>query len=164
MSEWIPGNIPSKTGDYWVTLKSGIVTYDEFYSIEDADFYSIEKADIITAEWYLSNEGDVIAYMPIEKPAPYILPKMKETKIHTWDYLSEFCEALKNQLVEDEKKWGTTWLERSKNGQEKRAFDRYHQYYAEWVAADIPIPWLKIAGEALIAWIRENNKLDKTKS
>lgn len=36
--------------------------------------------------------------------------------IHVWDYLKEFSEALQNQLEDDEKRWGNTWLKRTREG------------------------------------------------
>jgi hypothetical protein len=73
------------------------------------------------------------------------------------DYLPKFVDALKIQLEDDEKRWKNTWTTRTIDGQEERIFAKYRDYYDQWKNAGVPIPWLKIAGEALIAWVRENN-------
>jgi len=82
------------------------------------------------------------------------------------DFLDEFLVELKAQLIEDNERWGDTWLKRPKKGQADRAFDRFTEYYMEERLAKslsgVPstifidhLPWLKITGEALIGWIRE---------
>ena len=73
------------------------------------------------------------------------------------DFMPEFTQALRAQLEEDDRRWGDTWLERSRSGQEARAFAVFDRYWVEYVYENRPIPWLKIAGEALIAWIRVNH-------
>ena len=73
------------------------------------------------------------------------------------DFLFEFMDALALQLLEDEKKWGDTWLKRFPEGQEARIWEHIQTYFDQFFNAGVPIPWLKIAGLALIAWIRETN-------
>ena len=41
-------------------------------------------------------------------------------------------------------------------GQEIRAMDTFDRYFVDFYHDDKPMPWLKVAGEALIAWVREN--------
>lgn len=77
--------------------------------------------------------------------------------IHVWDYLKEFSEALQNQLEDDEKRWGNTWLKRTREGQEDRTICTFNDYFDQWKESKKPIPWLKIAGGALICWIREQH-------
>ena len=79
---------------------------------------------------------------------------------HVWDFLPEFIEALKTQLKEDEKRWGDTWKKRIRGGQVDRIYAEFTTYRDQFENAGIPIPWLKIAGLALIAWIRDNNPED----
>ena len=71
------------------------------------------------------------------------------------DFVDGFCAALKEQLAEDAKRWGTTWLHRPRSGQEERTWfgmmNRYHKYQN----VGTPINWLQVAGDALIAWLRE---------
>ena len=74
-----------------------------------------------------------------------------------WDYLPEFIEALQEQLESDDKRWGDTWQKRIRGGQENRIMANIDNYYDQWRNGGNSIPWLKIAGLALIAWIRENN-------
>lgn len=79
---------------------------------------------------------------------------------HVWDFLPEFVEALTAQLKEDEKRWGDTWKGRLKRSQEERIFNDFDDYWDQYEKGGIPIPWLKVAGLALIAWIRDNNPED----
>jgi hypothetical protein len=74
-----------------------------------------------------------------------------------WDFLPEFTDALTKQLEEDDKRWGDTWLQRIPEGQEVRIEEHIKSYFDQWRNAKHPIPWLKIAGLALIAWVRENH-------
>ena len=76
-------------------------------------------------------------------------------KLH--QFLPEFVKALEIQLKEDEIRWGDTWLHRTRSGQEQRIQDDYNNYFDQFNNADIPVPWLKVVGNASIAWVRENN-------
>ena len=74
------------------------------------------------------------------------------------DFLDEFYEALQNQLTDDQERWGNAWLEkRTIRGQETRIYDRIWEYYTAWAEDGVPIPWLKVIGNAYIAWIRETH-------
>jgi len=75
----------------------------------------------------------------------------------TWDYLQEFSDALKQQLEQDQKRWGDTWLQRIPEGQETRIEEHIKTYFDQYRNAQQPVPWMKIAGLALIAWVRENH-------
>lgn len=77
--------------------------------------------------------------------------------IHVWDFLGSFTDALKEQLEADEKRWGNTWLQRLPEGQEVRIEEHIKTYFDQFRNANTPVPWLKIAGLAMIAWIRVNN-------
>ena len=77
--------------------------------------------------------------------------------MNVWDFLPEFTEALQKQLESDEKRWGDTWQHSVRGGQENRIMANIDNYYDQWRNGGNSIPWLKIAGLALIAWIRENN-------
>ena len=72
------------------------------------------------------------------------------------NYLPAFMVALRDQLISDEARWGDTWRNRTREGQEERIMDTIDDYFDQYVTEDEPIPWLKIAGNAMIAWIREN--------
>jgi hypothetical protein len=81
------------------------------------------------------------------------------------DFLDEFLVELRAQLISDDELWGDTWLKRPKKGQADRIYDRIKQYYideklGQRLVGDNThfldsLPWLKIAGLALIGWIRE---------
>lgn len=75
------------------------------------------------------------------------------------EYLDEFVEALREQIIEDNKRWGNTWVERGLvwNGksQEQRFFEWVIEKYLQYAHKNKPFPWLKIAGEAMIGYIRE---------
>lgn len=76
---------------------------------------------------------------------------------HVWDFIKEFSEALQEQLEQDEKRWGNTWLQRGKSNQEFRIQEHIDTYFDQYREVGKPIPWLKIAGLAMIGWIRENH-------
>lgn len=73
------------------------------------------------------------------------------------DYLPEFVDALREQLAQDARRWGNTWLQRIPEGQETRIGEHIKSYFDQWQNAGVSIPWLKIAGLALIAWVREQH-------
>ena len=74
-----------------------------------------------------------------------------------WEFLPEFCKALEEQLKEDDKRWGDTWLKRGRLGQEERTISTFNDYFDSYLNAGHPINWLKIAGGALICWYREQH-------
>lgn len=71
------------------------------------------------------------------------------------EYLPQFFEVVKERIETDQQRWGQTWAKRSKEGQEDRIYARFNDYFDQWKNAGTPIPWLKIVGEAFIAWVRE---------
>jgi hypothetical protein len=73
------------------------------------------------------------------------------------DFLPEFVKVLTKQLEEDEKRWGDTWLHRTREGQEERTIKSFNDKFDQYLNAGIPIPWLKMIGDSLICWIRENH-------
>lgn len=73
-------------------------------------------------------------------------------------YLPEFLGELRLQLREDDKRWGSTWKNRPREGQEIRVFQAYDNYFDQYLHAHVPIPWLKVVGNAFIAWLRENHE------
>mgnify|MGYP001110121389 CR=1 FL=1 len=72
-------------------------------------------------------------------------------------FLAEFVSELRDQLEKDEERWGDTWRQRDVGGQEKRIYAKFQEYYDQWEHGGNPIPWRKVAGLALIGWIRENH-------
>jgi hypothetical protein len=94
--------------------------------------------------------GDVpIRYKDVVVP-------LKEGDPRLVDLLPEFVDHLKNQLMKDEERWGSTWLNLPKEGQESRIMEELDQYHTDFKKDGTPIPWLRVAGNALIAWLREN--------
>jgi hypothetical protein len=77
--------------------------------------------------------------------------------MNIWDFLPEFVIELENQLREDAKRWGDTWLKRTREGQELRTKETFRDYFDQFENSSIPVPWLKIAGGALICWVREKH-------
>lgn len=73
------------------------------------------------------------------------------------EYMDEFVSDLREQLTLDDKRWGETWRHRSREGQELRVLRVYTNYFDQYIHAGSPIPWLKIVGNAYIAWVREKH-------
>lgn len=73
------------------------------------------------------------------------------------DFVDEFCEELKEQIEEDQKRWGDTWRHRPIEGQVDRMMNRFRDYQDQHNNGNTPMPWTKVAGEALIGWVRDNN-------
>ena len=71
------------------------------------------------------------------------------------EYLPYFMDALAEQLEDDFQRWGNTWLTRPIEGQSERTVKTLRDYFDQYEQAGIPINWLKIAGNALICWVRE---------
>lgn len=86
------------------------------------------------------------ARVPLEEREPRLV-----------DFLDEFFEAFTQQIESDEKRWGTTWLNRPMEGQEERTFQRFQDYFDQFEHASQSIPWLKVVGEAFICWVRETH-------
>ena len=74
------------------------------------------------------------------------------------DFLPEIVDQLHKQLEDDEKRWGNTWKTRPAYGQELRAYQRLNDYFDQWKNKGVPIPWLKVMGEAMICLVRENHR------
>lgn len=77
--------------------------------------------------------------------------------VKVWDFMPDFLMALRAQLEEDDVRWGDTWLKRLPDGQEERTEEVFNGYFAGWRDKGIPVPWLKVAGGALICWIRDEH-------
>lgn len=77
--------------------------------------------------------------------------------LHVSDYLDEFLLDLRQQLAADGERWGDTWLERPREGQEDRTWFGMMNRYHKFKNAGTPINWLQVAGDALICWIRERH-------
>jgi len=73
------------------------------------------------------------------------------------DFIPELVEALEKELTEAEKRWGDTWLNRTRKGQEGRDEKRFQDYFDQFKYNGIPVPWLSIIGNSFICWIRDNH-------
>ena len=73
------------------------------------------------------------------------------------DFIPEFVKAFEEQLKADDKRWGDTWLKRTVAGQEERTAKTYKDYFDQYFNGGVPIPWLKIIGNAYICWVREQH-------
>jgi hypothetical protein len=66
---------------------------------------------------------------------------------------------VEKQLIEDEKRWGDEWKKRGLvwkgQSQEERFYGKILEYITDWRDLGVPVPWLKIIGEAHIALVRE---------
>lgn len=76
------------------------------------------------------------------------------------ELLDDFRDALERQLTSDYERWGDTWKHRPREGQEERIMQDILNYFDQYKFAGHPIPWLKIAGLAHIALVRENTSED----
>lgn len=72
------------------------------------------------------------------------------------DFLDEFVSELEYELLKGEEKWGDEWLSRSRSGQTERILDTFDTYYHKWLERGGDFPWLSVAGNAMIAWIRDS--------
>lgn len=102
-----------------------------------------------------------------------VLPELREVKnllsiyvrpipeipgdIQVSDFVPEFIDKLIDQLKFDHNRWGNTWLNRPKEGQELRTKARFIDYFDMFENAGTFVPWMKIVGGALICWIRDNH-------
>ena len=55
-----------------------------------------------------------------------------------WNVLPEFMKALEQQLIEDDAKWGNTWLKRTRKGQEERTISTFNNYFDKYLNAGKP--------------------------
>lgn len=72
-----------------------------------------------------------------------------------YEFVPDFMIALEEQLKEDEKRHGDKWKELPREGQVERIYARFYEYQYKFASKGEPIPWLKIAGLAMIAWLRD---------
>lgn len=91
------------------------------------------------------------------------------------EYYLQFVAALRKQLEADDERWGNEWKKRPIEAgpadptlpssvaqahwahQNDRVYNRISDYYKAWKHKGEPIPWLKVCGNAFIAWVRETH-------
>ena len=76
------------------------------------------------------------------------------------EYMPEFIAALEAQLDSDELRYGPTWKHRDVGNQTERVFARYRDYHDQYRFGEVAMPWLKVVGNAYIAWVRDNHPED----
>ena len=80
-------------------------------------------------------------------------------KVYLLEELDFTFDDVKEQLIEDEKRYGDTWKERGLvwNGlsQEERFFSKIQEYITDYRENGTSINWLKVIGEAHIALVRQ---------
>jgi len=82
---------------------------------------------------------------------------LTENDVELLKFLPEFTDAFKDQLISDFLRWGNTWKLRNVGNQDHRIFARFRDYWDQHVMGGVAIPWLKVIGNAYIAWVRENH-------
>lgn len=76
-------------------------------------------------------------------------------------YIWAFFGAFYAQIENDEERWKDEWKKRpieetqAYHHQNIRIMIRIGEYYTDWKENGTPIPWLKVCGNAFIAWVRE---------
>lgn len=74
-----------------------------------------------------------------------------------WDILPEVVKALEAHLRADDRRWGDTWLRRTRKGQEERTIHNFQDKFDKYLNGGQPIDWLAIMGDAAICWFREQH-------
>jgi hypothetical protein len=74
-----------------------------------------------------------------------------------WDFMDELVSAFVEKLKNDEKRWGDTWLKRTRKGQEERTIHNFRDKFDKYLNGGQPIDWLAIMGDAFICWLRERH-------
>ncbi|HKC04736.1 MAG TPA: hypothetical protein VKC54_02605 [Patescibacteria group bacterium] len=68
-----------------------------------------------------------------------------------------FIKELQSQLQSDYVRWGDTWKKRTIEGQLERSYKKFNDYIDQYKNANQPMPWLKVAGNAVICLARLDN-------
>jgi len=114
----------------------------------------------------IANEGDWVVkgtageFYPVKDHIfKNIYKKVEELKTLP-EYFDEFAEALKKQIELDDIRWGSTWIDRGlmfeNKTQEERFTNWVEQKLINWkFSRDKKFPWVKVAGEAMIGYVRE---------
>jgi septation ring formation regulator EzrA len=87
---------------------------------------------------------------------------MKELKnVNLIEELEETFEAVKQQLLEDEKRWGDTWKNRPIEGQTERIRTTFNNYFDRERYGGDDVDWAKVIGNAHIAMVRKRYNKNK---
>lgn len=74
-----------------------------------------------------------------------------------WEFLPELMDAMTATLKEAEKRWGDTWLKRTRNGQEERTIAATINRFDKYRYGGQPLDYLAIIGDMFICWLRTNH-------
>jgi hypothetical protein len=69
----------------------------------------------------------------------------------------EFIPKMLAQMANDHDRYGDTWLMPYAEGMEGHIRERYDDYFDQFEQSDKPVPWLKVAGYAIIAQARQDH-------
>lgn len=72
-------------------------------------------------------------------------------------FKEEFVLKMLAQMAYDHERWGDSWLMQPIEGHEQQIHERFNEYFAMFYQHGKKIPWLKIAGYAIIAQAREDH-------
>ena len=79
------------------------------------------------------------------------------TVLKILEHFDEFVAEVREQLIDDDKRWGETYLQRTKEGQEGRTRNVFNNYFDKFMNTGHPINWKAVTGNAFICWLRETH-------
>lgn len=80
------------------------------------------------------------------------------TEPHLMQYFQgEFIPKMLAQIANDHDRYGDTWLMPYTEGMEGHIRGRYDEYFSQFEESGKPMPWLKVAGYAVIAQARQDH-------
>lgn len=85
------------------------------------------------------------------------MPQKLPNKLIFLQFLDDWLDEVQLQLESDAERHGSTYLERPRSGQTERIMRRFNDYLQDWLRYGEKVPWLKVAGLAFIAWLREEH-------
>ncbi len=142
------GELPEENGNYLAR-----VTEINMGDYHDRCFSEVDPTVMFTfydsGEWFTSSGrlAKVSGWTEVPRPGQRVM---------VYDFVHEFAAALREQLMEDQERWGDTWLIRPRRGQIARLMERLTGYFADHIAGR-PFPILKAVGYLYIAWVREHH-------
>jgi hypothetical protein len=72
-------------------------------------------------------------------------------------FQEEFIPKMLAQMANDHDRYGDTWLMPYTEGMEGHIRGRYDEYFGQFEESGKPVPWLKVAGYAIIAQARQDH-------
>ena len=72
-------------------------------------------------------------------------------------FQDEFITKMLAQMANDHDRYGDTWLMPYPDSLEDHILSRYDEYFSQFEESGKPIPWLKVAGYAIIAQARQDH-------